>query len=272
MDKPFVHRERFEDIVTLRLDRPERLNPVDVSMQRALLAEFEEAHRDRTIRCLVLTGGGRAFSVGADLTEMDSILQAGNIPLPKSVGAWAGTVAQECSNPLLLAVRNSRVPVICAVNGVAAGGAVGLALAADVVILAESAYFYLPFAPRLGILPDMGITWWLPRLAGRGRAMASALLDQRISAAQAVQWGLAWASFDDGQLGCETQKIARRLAALPSGIVSRLRQAYDQGEHNDFGRQLAYECAQQGALIDGPDFAEGVLSFREKRPPVFHAR
>jgi 2-(1,2-epoxy-1,2-dihydrophenyl)acetyl-CoA isomerase len=171
----------------------------------------------------------------------------------------------------VLALREMPFPVICAVNGAAAGAGAGLAMAGDVLLMASSSYLYLPFIPRLGIVPDMGSTWFLPRRIGRQRATALALLGDRLSAARAVEWGLAWASVDDASLMDEARKIAQRLAQIPSGAALEARRAFDASERNDLARQLEYERARQRELIDHPAFREGVQAFLEKREPRFHA-
>ena len=160
-------------------------------------------------------------------------------------------------------------PVVSAVNGACAGGGVGMALAADIVIAAESAYFYLPFMPRLGIVPDLGCTWFLPRLIGRGRATALALLGDRLPAAQAHEWGLVWQVMPDEQLQSQALALAKRLAQLPVHAATEVRQAFSHGEQCDLITQLRYEAERQGELIDQPSFQEGVRAFLEKRNPVF---
>lgn len=148
----------------------------------------------------------------------------------------------------------------------------GLALAADVTIAARSAYFYLPFLPKLGIVPDLGCTWAIPRLAGKARAMGMALLDERLSAERAVQWGLIWACAGDEQLMDEARAIAQRLARLPAHAVVEAREAFEAAERHTLKEQLHYESERQRVLIDGPSFREGVSAFLQKRPPEFPSR
>jgi len=162
--------------------------------------------------------------------------------------------------------------VVCAVNGVAAGGGVGLALAADVVVAARSAYFYLPFVPALGAVPDMGASWALPRAVGRARALGLALLGDKLDAPRAADWGLVWACVDDGALMEEAWTLATRLAAMPAHAVAEARALFAASERNNLAQQLALERERQAQLIDGEAFAEGMRAFIERRPPVFRGR
>jgi len=160
---------------------------------------------------------------------------------------------------------------VAAVNGPCAGAGVGLALAADIVLAAHSAYFFLSFMPRLGIVPDLGSTWFLERFVGRPRAVAMSLLGERIGAEQAAQWGLVWASVPDDQLQGQALAMAQRLAALPSHAAPAIRQVFDSAARQDLGTQLRHEADRQCELIDRPEFHEGVRAFLEKREPDFHS-
>lgn len=204
--------------------------------------------------------------MGADLSAMAPGGEG------KSLGAQTAEWMQSLSNPLIETLRTLPVPVVAAVNGAAAGAGVGLALAADVTIAARSAYFYLPFLPKLGIVPDLGCTWAIPRRAGRARAMGMALLDERLGAEQAVQWGLIWACADDEQLLDEARAIAQRLARLPPHAVVEAREAFEAAERHTLAEQLHYESERQRELIDRPTFREGVSAFLQKRPPSFPGR
>lgn len=164
------------------------------------------------------------------------------------------------------------IPVVSAVNGAAAGAGVGVALAGDVVLVARSAYFYLPFMPRLGIVPDLGTTWFLERLVGRACAVGMALLGERLSGEQAAKWGLVWACVDDANLRAEGMAVAQRLARPPSHGVCEIRGIYEAAASQSLIAQLALEAERQRELIDRPDFAEGVRAFLEKREPVFTRR
>ena len=265
-DAPRVLHAQADGIATLTLNLPAKLNPIALDLQRALREALDRIRDDRSVRAVILTGAGKAFCVGADLSAM---APGGDGP---SLGAQTAAWMQSLSHPLIEALRTLPVPVVAAVNGAAAGAGVGLALAADVTIAARSAYFYLPFLPRLGIVPDLGCTWAIPRLAGRARAMGMALLDERVSAEQAVQWGLIWALAEDAQLAADARAIAERLARLPAHAVAEARAAFDAAERHTLAEQLHYESERQRELIDGPAFREGVSAFLQKRPPAFDGR
>ncbi len=256
-----------DGIATITFNIPDKLNPLPEQLQRNLLDKLDRIRVDTTVRVLLLTGAGRAFSVGADLGSMSAREPGG-----ESVGDRTANLMASVSNPLIRELRALPLPVVSVVNGPAAGAGVGMALAADIVLAARSAYFYLPFMPRLGIVPDLGTTWFLPRSIGRARALGLSLLDGRLSAEQAERWGLIWACLDDDVLVPEARRIAKQLAALPAHAATEIRQVYDRSENNDLSTQLDHEAARQRALIDGPAFAEGVSAFMEKRPPRFNGR
>ena len=221
---------------------------------------------DKAVRAVVLTGAGKAFCVGADLSAMRAP-EAG-----KTLGDETADWMQSLSHPIISGLRNLPVPVVAAVNGPAAGAGVGLALAADVTLAGRSAFFYLPFLPKLGISPDLGCTWFIPRFIGRARAMGMALLDERVSAEKAAQWGLIWDCVDDDLLLPEAKKVAQRLARLPAHAVQEARNAFAASERNTLDEQLHYESERQRDLIDKPSFGEGVAAFLQKRPAVFEGR
>ena len=254
-----------DGIVTLSLNLPHKLNPIAAELQQELRAQLARIRADRSVRALILTGAGKAFCVGADLGTMRD---TGGQSLGDATAEWMQTL----SHPLIQDLRTMPVPVLCAVNGAAAGAGVGVALACDIVIAAKSAYFYLPFLPKLGIVPDLGCTWAIPRLVGPARTMGMALLDERVDADKAVQWGLIWASFDDELLLLEAQKIAQRLARLPAHAVIEARNALEASARHTLPEQLHYESERQRELIDQPAFAEGVAAFLQKRAPEFPGR
>lgn len=264
---PLVRCDTVEGIATLTLQHPTKPNPITQPLQRELLATLRRLHTDTAVRAVVLTAAGRAFCVGADLEEMQQAAAAN-----PSLGEWTAEFMAELTNPIVLALRELPVPVVCAVNGAAAGAGAGLAMAGDVLLMAESSYLYLPFVPRLGIVPDMGSTWLLPRRLGRQRAMALTLLGDRLSAQQAVEWGAAWACVPDAELAGRAQAMARQLARLPAEAALEARRAFDASERNDLAQQLDYERGRQRELIDRPAFTEGVTAFLEKREPVFAPR
>lgn len=264
---PLVRCETVDGVATVTLQHPSKPNPITQPMQVALLDTLRRLHGDTGVRAVVLTAAGKAFCVGADLDEMQQAA-AGN----PSLGEWTSDFMARLTNPIVLALRALPVPVVCAVNGAAAGAGAGLAMAGDVLVMAQSAYLYLPFVPRLGIVPDMGSSWLLPRRIGHQRALALTLLGDRLSAEQALAWGAAWACVPDAELGERAQAIARQLARLPANAVLEARCAFEASERNDLAQQLEYERERQRELIDRPAFREGVSAFLERREPVFPAR
>lgn len=265
---PAIRLERDGDVALAIFDNPARLNPLTTAFQQELRAALRQVREDRGIRALVLTGEGRAFCVGADLSSMGPSGDDDGRSLGERTAEWM----RELGNRLILDLRELPVPVVAAVNGACAGAGVGLALAADVVIAARSAYFYLPFIPKLGIVPDLGTTWFTERLLGRGRALGLALLGDRLPAQQAADWGLAWACVDDAALREEALAIARRLAKLPAHGAIEARRACDAAASSTLAEQLAYEADRQRELLDRPSFEEGVRAFLEKREPRFSGR
>jgi 2-(1,2-epoxy-1,2-dihydrophenyl)acetyl-CoA isomerase len=256
-----------DGVAIVTLNEPAKLNPLSPQQAEELLAVLAHVREDRTVRALMLTGAGKAFCAGANLSDL-----AGHENSGKSVGETTADTMETLSNPLILALRNLPVPVLTSLNGAAVGGGVGLALAADIVIAARSSYFYLPSMPRLGLVPDLGATWFLHEQAGRARALALTLLGDKLSAEQAAQWGLVWTCVDDAELREESMKLARRLAALPPGAALETRRAYQAARTSDLAAQLDYEAMRQRELIDRESFAEGVRAFAERRNPVFAER
>ncbi|RYZ12877.1 MAG: enoyl-CoA hydratase [Comamonadaceae bacterium] len=265
MEPQHVHLGRDGEVGIITLDNPGRRNALSRAMQHGLRDAMAEVRGTPSIRAVLLTAAGDAFCAGADL--------AGNAIPEAHAGLSRGEstrqVMEELSNPLVLALRNLPVPVVCALPGVTAGAGIGLALAADIVIAARTAYFYLPFIPKLGIVPDLGSTWFLERLIGRGRATALTLLGGRLPAETALQWGLVWSCVDPEALHSEAMKLARQLARLPAHAAVETRRAYDAAATNGLAQQLQYEADRQRELIDRPEFEEGVRAFLEKREPEF---
>jgi len=258
--------ERDGPVAILRLNLPERLNPLALALQERLRALLAELAADRSVRALVLTGVGKAFCVGADLSGMRPPSD------DRSLGEWTRDTMEALSNRLVEDLRGLPFPVVAAVNGPCAGAGVGLALAADIVLAARSAYFFLSFMPRLGIVPDLGSTWFLERFVGRPRAVAMSLLGERISGEQAAQWGLVWACVDDAQLQTQALAMAQRLASLPVHAAQEIRQVFDSAAQQDLPAQLRLEAERQRELIDRPEFLEGVQAFLQKREPRFPPR
>jgi 2-(1,2-epoxy-1,2-dihydrophenyl)acetyl-CoA isomerase len=270
MTSPYAELQlaRDGDIAILTLDNPARLNPISHTLQASLVQALADLAADTSVRALVLTGAGRAFCSGADLASGISAPD----PQGRSPGNRAADTMHALTNKMVLDLRALPMPVVCAINGVAAGGGLGLALAGDVVLAARSAYFYLPFMAKLGIVPDVGSTWFYQRLLGSGRAAALTLLGDRLSAEKAAAWGLVWDCVDDADLMPQALATARKLATLPSHAALETRRAYDAAASNSLAQQLAYEAERQRELIDRPEFAEGVAAFLAKRPPKFAPR
>ncbi|RZL87222.1 MAG: enoyl-CoA hydratase [Variovorax sp.] len=263
---PAVLWDLEDGVATLTLNLPAKLNPIALDLQQDLRAAFARVREDRNVRAVVLTGAGKAFCVGADLSAMRPPEAS------ETLGDQTAKWMQSLSNPLIEEMRALPVPVVCAVNGAAAGAGVGVALAGDIVLAAKSAYFYLPFLPKLGIVPDLGCTWFIPRLVGPARAMGMSLLDERLPAERAAQWGLIWACLDDDLLLLEAQQTAQRLARLPAHAVLEARKAFEASARHTLPEQLHYESERQRELLNKPDFTEGVTAFLQKRTPTFPGR
>jgi 2-(1,2-epoxy-1,2-dihydrophenyl)acetyl-CoA isomerase len=254
--------ERREGFRILTLNRPQRLNAFNEDMHRALAAAIAEAEADEACRALLLTGAGRAFSSGQDLN--DRITPAGDVIVP-------GEALQKYYNPLVRKLRALRVPVVCAVNGIAAGAACNIALACDIVLAARSATFLQAFA-RIGLVPDAGGTWLLPRLVGQARARGLALLAEPLPAENAEAWGLIWRAVDDDALMLESEKLCTHFATAPTIGLGLIKRALDAAEDNDLATQLDLERTLQREAGQTPDYQEGVRAFIAKRKPVFTGR
>jgi 2-(1,2-epoxy-1,2-dihydrophenyl)acetyl-CoA isomerase len=264
---PDLLLRRDGEVAVITLNVPDRLNPLTAALQASVCRAVADVADDRSLRALVLTGAGRGFCAGADLG-------AGFTPdgSGRSRGQQAADTMHTLTNRMVRDLRALPLPVVCAINGVAAGGGLGLALAGDVVLAARSAYFYLPFMAKLGIVPDVGSTWFYQRLLGTGRATALTLLADRLPADKAAAWGLIWDCVDDARLMDEAMAIARRLATLPAHAALETRAAFEAAAGHTLTEQLAYEAERQRELLDGPAFSEGVKAFLEKRAPVFAPR
>lgn len=244
------------------LNRPDRLNAFGAGMHGALLAALTEAEADRSCRALILTGAGRGFCAGQDLS--DGVATAGEIPkLEETI--------EQLYNPIVRKLRDLPLPVIAAVNGVAAGAGANLAFGCDIVLAARSAKFVQSFA-KIGLVPDCGGSWLLPRLAGRARARGLALLAEPLAAEQAEAWGLIWKALDDAALMTEAHRLAAHFATQPTAGLALIKRALDEAEVNDLDRQLDRERDLQGEAGRTPDYMEGVAAFFEKRPPRFNGR
>ncbi len=251
-----------DGIARLTLNRPERLNSFNSEMHaevRAALASLPSAQA----RVLVISGAGRGFCAGQDLNDRAVAPGAGPPDLAASI--------EQNYKPLVLSLRALPLPVIAAVNGVAAGAGANLALACDLVIAARSAVFVQAFA-KLGLVPDSGGTWILPRLVGTARALGLAFLGDKLSAEQAAAWGLIWRCVEDAEFAGVVEDLARHFAAAPTRGLARTKQAIYEGLGRDLAAQLDIERDYQGELGRSSDYAEGVAAFAAKRVPRFTGR
>lgn len=243
---------------TITLNRPDVMNALNSLMRAELRDAVQQASAQA--RVVVLTGAGRAFCSGQDLGDRVNL---GAIDLERTL--------RDEYEPMLQAIADCPVPVIAAVNGAAAGAGANLALSADVVIAAESAVFLQAFT-RIGLMPDAGGTWWLPRQVGSARAMGAALFADRISARQAADWGMIWEAVPDAGFAAHWQARARHIATGPTQAFKAVKAALRASHDNSYGEQLGLEAQLQGELGRTRDFREGVMAFLEKRAAGFEGR
>jgi 2-(1,2-epoxy-1,2-dihydrophenyl)acetyl-CoA isomerase len=252
---------------TITLNRPKALNSFTGAMHEALAAALEEAARDGEVRCIVLTGAGRGFCAGQDLSDPAVAPPADPAAKPTDVG----NVVEKLYKPLMLRLRALPVPVIAAVNGVAAGAGASLALGCDLVLAARSASFIQAFS-KIGLVPDAGGTWLLPRLVGRAQALALAMTGDKLPAEEAQRIGLIWKCVDDAVFADEVAATAARLAAMPVAALAATRAAIDEALRMDFAEALSNEARWQSRLSVAHDYLEGVAAFTAKRSPSFTDR
>lgn len=250
-------------VQTITLNRPEKLNAFNAEVHKALRAALERAADSDEIRAVLLTGAGRAFCAGQDLSERDVSAGAAPIDLSVSLGSHY--------NPLIRRMRALPKPIVCAVNGVAAGAGANIALACDLVIAARSASFVQAFS-KIGLIPDSGGTFFLPRIVGTARAMGLTLLGDKLSAEDAERWGLIWKAVDDASLMKEASAIAKNLAAGPTKGYGLIKRAVYMSATNSLDAQLDLERDLQREAGLSEDYREGVTAFKEKRPPRFKGK
>src|SRR5882672_879313 len=255
-----IRLETEAGVATLTLHRPDRLNSFTVAMHEEIQAALAQIRADSGTRCLVLTGAGRGFCAGQDLSD--------RAVAPGQSAKDLGVSIEKYYIPLVQALRKLPLPVIAAVNGVAAGAGANIALACDLVIAARSASFIQSFA-KIGLVPDSGGTWLLPKLIGNARALGLALLGDKLSAEQAQAWGLIWSCVDDAELVPATKKLAGQLAAGPTRGIARTKEAIYAAATNTFDQSLELEREFQSELGQSRDYAEGVAAFMEKRAAKF---
>ena len=246
----------------LTLNRPQRLNAFSETMHQELKAAIDEAEGDGGCRALLLTGAGRAFCSGQDLSERVAT-DGETVVMRNSLEAYY--------NPLVRKLRALPFPVVAAVNGIAAGAGANIALACDIVLAARSASFVQAFV-RIGLIPDSGGSWMLPRLLGPARARALALTGEPLPSERAEAWGLIWKAVDDEALLEEAHRLCRQLAAAPAVALALTKRVLDEAWSNDLDAQLDLEREAQREASLNPDYAEGVRAFLQKRQPAFGAR
>ena len=254
--EPVLYTQK-DGIAEITLNRPDALNAMTDGLMSGISEAIETVVKDQSVRVVILTGEGRGFCAGADLqnasqsAEPDSDLEGDNT-----------------FNAAMSAIAHCPVPTIARVNGPAAGGGFGLALACDITIAAESAFFVATFVPKLGIVPDMGVTWSVPLRTGRARALGIILLGDRIPAKQAQEWGLIWTAVPDAELDAEVARVAERLKHTSPSAVTRTRAIVDAAPQNSFNSQLDLEMEHQAVLYPR-NMQEGARAFLERRAANF---
>ena len=249
-------------IARLMLNRPDKMNSFNAVMHAELRLALDRVQEDQAIRVLILTGSGRSFCAGQDLSDQEVQF------VPDAAAPDLGQLVEKNYKPLILRLQNLRVPTIAAVNGMAAGAGASLALACDLVIACKSASFLQAFS-KVGLIPDTGGTWFLPQRVGMARAMGLALLADKLSAEKAADWGLIWAAVDDAEFAATVDSLARQLAAAPTKALVRTRQAMHAAPGHTLEQQLSLEGGFMRELGASADFAEGVAAFIGKRAPNF---
>lgn len=249
-----------DGIARITLNRPDRLNSFNDAMHEAIFAALCSVENSPDLRAVVLTGAGRGFCAGQDQSERK--------PAPDGKPRDLGEGLERYYKPLILKIRGLPVPVVCLLNGVAAGAGASLALACDIVIATRSAYFAQAFG-KLGLLPDAGATYMLPRLVGTARALGIAMLGDKLSAEQAAEWGLILRCVDDAEFAAESETIIGKLASSATKAMGATKLAIYAAGNNSLEQQLEIEIASQRALGYSDDYREGAAAFREKREPRF---
>ena len=263
MNHQHIQAEQRDGVLKLTLDRPDVLNSFNARMAEELVSALRGAATDDATRAVLLTGFGRGFCAGQDLAEV----------MPGDGGATAdlGEVVERQYNPIVRAIRTTEKPFVCAVNGVAAGAGANIAFACDLVVAAEGATFVQSFS-KIGLIPDSGGTFMLPRVVGLQRANALAMLGEKIDANRAKDWGLIYEVVPAATLDDTSFDLARRLAAMPTCALGLIKRGFNASARNDLDAQLALEVELQREAGRSADYAEGVRAFVEKRKPRFLGR
>lgn len=260
MSQPAVTLAIGDAVATVTLNRPDKLNSFTETMHAEMLSIVHQVAADKSVRAVLLTGAGRGFCAGQDLS--DPVMRTG------PGAADMGDTIDRLYNRLIRALKKIEAPVVCAVNGVAAGAGANLALACDIVLAGRSASFIQAFC-KIGLVPDSGGTWFLPRLVGGPRAMALSLLGEKISAEQAQAWGMIWKCLDDDKLMTEAHALAKHLASQPTKALGMIKKALNESWTNNLDQQLDLERDLQREASHSADYAEGVAAFMAKRAPHF---
>ena len=250
-----------DGVARLTLNRPDKLNSFTGEMHGELRAALDHIQENKAVRVLLLTGAGRAFCAGQDLADPDMATVDGKMP-------DIGNVVEKNYKPLVMRLSNLRVPTIAAVNGIAAGAGVSLALACDLVIASKSASFLQAFS-KIGLIPDTGGTWFLPQRVGMARAMGLALLADKLPAEKAAEWGLIWQCVEDAEFAGKVDGLAKQLSTMPTKALVRTRQLMHNAPLHTLDQQLSMEGATMRELGWSADYAEGVAAFLDKRAPKF---
>ncbi len=261
-----VKHDGAGDVATVTLNRPETLNSMNDEFMDDISEAFAMVAADESIRTVVLTGEGRGFCSGADLRGAAAPRDGGVDP--DAIGEATTESMDGTFHPAIRAVAECAVPTVARINGVTAGGGIGLALSCDVAIAARSAFFVATFGPRLGIVPDLGTTWQLPVRIGRARALGMCLLGERVTADQAADWGLVWKSVDDAELDGAVDAVVDVLRRSSPAAMSRIRSAIDGAAKHDLTEQLDVEMNHQAVLIPN-NMAHGDQAFMAKTEPSF---